>query len=241
MSECTNGELRDLLPELVNDRLGAEIQQTVEAHVASCTECAEELALLRALRPALMRAPVLDTQRIAAAVRERTAGAASGEAESAGRGGRGGIATRWRVAIAAAALIAVGALSYVVSTQRALDTQSVAVTPKPRDGTNDTGRRALATPESAQARIVAPPRSAPVQTPPPQIAVTPPHVASPAPAPSTLASTGVLDNLSDLSDEDVRALTASLNTLSSIPDADPSPGIDPLGASLDDLSARGAR
>ena len=58
MSECTNGEVRDLLPELVNGRLDAEALQTVEAHVASCTECAEELALLRSLRPALMRSQI---------------------------------------------------------------------------------------------------------------------------------------------------------------------------------------
>ena len=55
MSECTNGEMRDLLPELVSGRLGAEMQLAVEAHVAECEECAEELALLRALRPVLMR------------------------------------------------------------------------------------------------------------------------------------------------------------------------------------------
>jgi hypothetical protein len=49
----------------------------------------------------------------------------------------------------------------------------------------------------------------------------------------------VLDNLSDLSDDDVRTLTASLDGMSSVPDADPSAGIDPLGASLDDNSAGG--
>ena len=54
-----------------------------------------------------------------------------------------------------------------------------------------------------------------------------------------VASTGVLENVSDLSDDEVRTLTASLDKLSSVPDADPSPGIDPLGASLDDLSAGG--
>jgi anti-sigma factor RsiW len=194
MSECTNGELRDLLPELVNGRLSAEMQQTVEAHVASCTECAEELALLGALRPALMRAPAIDTQRIAATVHSQTAGAAM-------RGpARDGFATRRRMAIAAAALIAAGALSYVVGTHRASGPQSVAVAPP----------------------------------------VAPPVAPSVAP-PVIVASTGVLDNLSDLSDDDVRTLTASLDTLSSIPDADPSPGIDPLGASLEDLSGGGAR
>jgi hypothetical protein len=45
--------------------------------------------------------------------------------------------------------------------------------------------------------------------------------------------------VSDLSDDEIRALTASLDDLSAIPDADPAPGIDPLGASLDDASAGG--
>jgi hypothetical protein len=49
----------------------------------------------------------------------------------------------------------------------------------------------------------------------------------------------VLDNVSDLSDDDVRTLTASLDELSPVPDVDPSPGIDPLGASLEDPSAGG--
>ena len=73
MSECTNGEMRDLLPELVNGRLDAEQQLAVEAHVAECAECAAEVTLLRSLRPALMSAPVVDTHRIAAAVRAQTA------------------------------------------------------------------------------------------------------------------------------------------------------------------------
>lgn len=73
MNECTNGDLRDLLPELVNGQLNAETRQRVEAHVASCGECAAELALLRSLRPALMRGPRIDARRIAAAVRAQTA------------------------------------------------------------------------------------------------------------------------------------------------------------------------
>jgi hypothetical protein len=231
MSECTNGELRDLLPELVNGRLGTEMQQTVEAHVASCTECAEELALLRSLRPALMRAPAIDTEWLAAAVHAQTGGA---QRHGPARGKRTGPATRWRVAIAAAALIAVGALGYVLNTNRARSMENVAVTPTPGDEANDTGSRALPVPETVQTPLVAPPRSAPAQPVPQQVAIAPPHGAA-------VASTGVPDNLSDLSDDDLRTLTASLDKLSSIPDADPSPGIDPLDASLDDLSAGGAR
>src|SRR4051812_30403484 len=101
MGECTNGELRDLLPELVNGKLDAAMLQVVEAHLASCTECAEELALLRSLRPALLQTPGIDVQRIAAGVRAQTVGGA-GHAPA-----RAGISTRWKLAMAAAALFAV--------------------------------------------------------------------------------------------------------------------------------------
>jgi Putative zinc-finger len=211
MSECTNGELRDLLPLLVNGGLDAEMLEAVETHVASCTECAEELALLRSLRPALMRGPAIDTQRIAAAVRARTAGSASRSPV------RAGISMRWRVAIAAAALLAVSTLSHVMGTHRSSGTQNVAVAPVPRAVAADT----------------------PVQEPPKHFAVATPHFTPRASSPTTVTSSGVLDNVSDLSDDDARVLTASLDELSSVPDADPSPGIDPLGASLEDLSAGG--
>jgi anti-sigma factor RsiW len=225
MSDCTNGELRDLLPELVNGRLDAETRQSVEAHIASCAECADELALLRALRPALMREPAIDAQRIAAAVRAQ----AAGTARSASRApARQRIATRWRVAIAAGALLAIGALGFVANAHRMLGAPEVAVAPTSASDVRDTGTPPPAAAETAHAPIAAPPQ---------EIAVAPSH---PTPsAPPTVASTGVVEYVSDLSDEELRALTASLDTLSSVPDADPSPGIDPLGASLEDLSAGG--
>jgi anti-sigma factor RsiW len=224
MTECTNGELRDLLPELVNGRLDAETGQRVEAHLASCEVCADELVLLRSLRPALMRAPAIDAERIAAAVRAQTAAGASSATT------RAGIARRWKVAIAASALLAAGALGYVARVHRGPGTPEVAATPAPPGGARKTGTPPQKAPESAHAPIPASP----------QVAVAPPHLTAPMPtAPTSLASTAVLDNVSDLSDDEVRTLTASLDKLSAVPDADPSPGIDPLGASLDDLSVGG--
>jgi hypothetical protein len=224
MTECTNGELRDLLPELVNGRLDAEMRQRVEGHVASCEVCANELALLRSVRPALMRAPAIDAERIAAAVRAQTAAGASSAST------RAGIARRWKLAIAAAALLAAGALGYVTRVHRGPGTPEVAVAPTPPGGASDTGTPLQKAPETAHAPMAAPP----------QVAVAPPRVAAPTPsAPTSLASTAALDNVSDLSDDEVRTLTASLDKLSAVPDADPSPGIDPLGASLEDLSAGG--
>jgi len=214
MSECTNGELRDLLPELMHGTLDAETQRAVEAHVAACPECAEELALLRALRPALARGPAVDVQRIAAAVNARTT--------------RAPLRSRWRapfrIAIAAAALLALSGLGYAIAMR---------------------GR--ITAPEHTAIRAPAPekpdttsPLVAPISTPPQQVAAAPPHVASPIEHPlSTVANAGVLDNLSDLTDDDLRVLTASLDGLSGLPDADPAPVIDPLGASTDDISAGG--
>ena len=214
MTECTNGEMRDLLPELVSGRLSAEMQLAVEAHVAECEECAEELTLLRALRPALMRGPVVDAQRIAAAVRAQVPASA--------RSGSSGASARWstprRLAIAAAALLAVSAAGYVVATRGRSAPPEIAVVHTVGPHTNDS---------SHQQVIVAP-----VPAPQQQVAVAPQHVATP--------SAGVLDNLSDLSDDDVRTLTASLDGMSAVPDAEPASGIDPLGATLDDQSAGGS-
>jgi len=222
MSECTNGEMRDLLPELVNGRLDAELQLAVEAHVAECAECAAEVTLLRSLRPALMSAPVIDTQRIAAAVRAQTA--APRQRGPARR------VTPWRVAIAAAALVAVGAIGDAVVTRGRTATESVAAH-APDSSSGDNPAHAAAAPIAAP--VARAPRTAPAPAPPQQVAV-----AAPAARP-TGASGGVLDNLSDLSDDDVRTLTASLDGMSAVPDVESAPEVDPLGASLDAHSSGG--
>jgi len=224
MSECTDGELRDLLPELVNGRLDAETQRAVEAHVAGCEECAEELALLRSLRPVLMREPEVDARKIAAAVHAQSALQPRRDAV------RPHVSAPWRVAIAAAALLAVSAIGYAV-VRRGSGSEEVAVVHAGDSIPKDTAHG------TAPAPVVATPRAAPVHEPPQQVAVTPPHGAAPGAA--AAASVGVLDNLSDLSDDDVRSLTASLDGMSSVPDADASAGIDPLGATLDDNSSGG--
>lgn len=221
MNECTNGELRDLLPELVNGRLDAAMRQAVETHVASCTECAEELSLLRSLRPALVLEPLIDAQRIAAAVRARTGRHATLQQP------RSRISARWRMAIAAASLLAVSAIGYELRSRRATGPEEVAAVPAVQNAAADTTSRVSAAHERAR-----PTKSPSPHTAPQQMAVAPS-------SPRILANTGVLDNVADLSDEDVRTLTASLDGLSSVPDADPSPGIDPLGATLDELSSGG--
>jgi anti-sigma factor RsiW len=53
MRECTNAEMRDLLPDLVHGQLGAAQRAELEAHVAGCDACRDEVALLQRVRAAL--------------------------------------------------------------------------------------------------------------------------------------------------------------------------------------------
>ena len=50
MNDCPNAEMRDLLPDLLHDRLTATVRAEVTAHVAECVDCREELALIRSLQ-----------------------------------------------------------------------------------------------------------------------------------------------------------------------------------------------
>ena len=69
MSDCPNADIRDLLPDLLHDRLDARTRARVVAHVDGCEDCRSELELLRSLRNSLDRAtPRVDVNRIVAAL-----------------------------------------------------------------------------------------------------------------------------------------------------------------------------
>lgn len=72
MNDCVNGEIRDLLPELVTGTLSAPEAARVQEHVRVCADCAAEVELLRTARVAMRLAPPMNTARIAAAVQAST-------------------------------------------------------------------------------------------------------------------------------------------------------------------------
>lgn len=116
MTDCPNGEVRDLLPELLHDRLAPATRREVEAHVRDCADCRAELALLRTMRSSLRRAPAVDVAAISAAIPAYRAPV---------RRSWGG----WRVA-AAIAILAAGGTSVAVMQRGAIgvrDTAAVAV------------------------------------------------------------------------------------------------------------------
>jgi anti-sigma factor RsiW len=68
MNDCANDQIRDLLPDLLHERLGSTERAAVEAHVASCADCRDELSLLRELRGSVRGGPALDAAAIASAI-----------------------------------------------------------------------------------------------------------------------------------------------------------------------------
>lgn len=74
MTECTNEEMRDLLPLLAHGVLGAPEAARVQAHLRGCEACSAELAALELSRRVLRaQAPQVDPAAISAAVTARLA------------------------------------------------------------------------------------------------------------------------------------------------------------------------
>ncbi|MDQ3697542.1 MAG: zf-HC2 domain-containing protein [Gemmatimonadota bacterium] len=70
MTDCPRADVRDVLPDWVHGTLDAATHATVSSHVARCAECRAEAEMLRGMRAVLRAAPVVDTARIAGAVRQ---------------------------------------------------------------------------------------------------------------------------------------------------------------------------
>jgi anti-sigma factor RsiW len=70
MSDCLKIEMREQLPELLHDRLGASARAALEAHLATCGDCAAELEVLRGVRAAVQGRPIprIDVSKVVAAL-----------------------------------------------------------------------------------------------------------------------------------------------------------------------------
>lgn len=66
MTDCDNAEMRDLLPDLVNDRLSSPDRARIAAHIAECAECGAELTLIQSARAIRPVGPTLDVAAIVA-------------------------------------------------------------------------------------------------------------------------------------------------------------------------------
>ncbi|HXG71725.1 MAG TPA: zf-HC2 domain-containing protein, partial [Gemmatimonadaceae bacterium] len=68
MTKCTAVEIRESLPDLIHAGVSGAEAERIEAHVAACADCREELRVLRTVHGAAVFAPSIDTQRIVRAI-----------------------------------------------------------------------------------------------------------------------------------------------------------------------------
>ena len=68
MTDCSNVEVREQLPDLVSGMLSREATGRVEEHVSNCADCAYELAILRTVYSARPKAGSIDVASIVAAL-----------------------------------------------------------------------------------------------------------------------------------------------------------------------------
>jgi anti-sigma factor RsiW len=64
MNKCTDTEIREMLPDLLHSTLAADARRRVEAHLATCGECREDLEVLRTIKGAAVFAPQIDADRV---------------------------------------------------------------------------------------------------------------------------------------------------------------------------------
>lgn len=64
MNKCTENEIQEMLPDLLHSALAADVRARVEAHVASCEQCREELEVLRTVKSAAVFAPVINVDQV---------------------------------------------------------------------------------------------------------------------------------------------------------------------------------
>jgi hypothetical protein len=193
MIDCPNGDVRDVLPDYVNDRLPARERAEVETHLASCAACRDEVDLLRGLRTTLRRAPAVNVDAIAAAILPHRAPV------------KHGWTTGWRVAAAVVA-IAVGGTSIALLRD---------------DPGSDTDQRSTRVAAGGPSGVGATPGSAAPRATPAPDAARPELPASPSAIPTPTRELAIAaGSIGELSDGELSALVEGLESLDALPSTD---------------------
>jgi hypothetical protein len=64
MNRCSEIDIREMLPDLLHGRLDADARARIEAHIANCEECSEDLAVLGTVKSAAVFIPAIDVDRV---------------------------------------------------------------------------------------------------------------------------------------------------------------------------------
>lgn len=126
MIECMNGEIRDMLPGLVHDRLDESDRARVESHLSACAACASEAELIRQAAAVIaLGVPRVDRTRVVSAIEAAGVPAAVPQRRASWQ--------RRPLQLAAAALLAVAVVGglELANRERAPETSAVSAASVP--------------------------------------------------------------------------------------------------------------
>jgi anti-sigma factor RsiW len=64
MNKCTDSDIQEMLPDLLHNALPGDAKKRVEAHLATCESCQEELDVIRTVKDAAIFAPSINVARV---------------------------------------------------------------------------------------------------------------------------------------------------------------------------------
>jgi anti-sigma factor RsiW len=102
MNKCIDKEIQEMLPDLLHRTLADAERRRVEAHIAGCESCREELEILRTVKSAAVFAPTIDVDRVVRQIPPYRSVVPGIEAPARYR------PVQWLVAAAAALVVVVG-------------------------------------------------------------------------------------------------------------------------------------
>jgi anti-sigma factor RsiW len=196
MNKCTDSDIQEMLPDLLHGALDEAEKVRVDAHIATCESCQEDLDVLRTVKSAAVFAPSIDVDGVVRQIAPYRA-----IVPAVGAPARTRVAS-WLVA-ATLALFVVGGGSVLMTRQNSSGT-SVA------DGGTRVPKQIATTETSAQSTV-------PAATPTPKITVP---VASPHPHALALAA-----EADGLSDGGLVQLMNDMDTFDALPGSEPDPVI----------------
>jgi len=206
MNDCPNAEIRDLLPDLLHDRLDVSMRAAVMAHVDACVDCRAELELLRVVHGMFVsQTPRVDVNYVVNALPKRAA-------QPVRAAPRRRVWSDWRIA-AAVTVLAVGGGSFAVlrqgTTQPITDSSyaSAPITPSLGTELRDTGTtlKAAAIPGAVAIRESTP---------------NPRQIVASADDQTGLATSA---RLADLNERELKALLSEIDQLQAVPITEPEP------------------
>jgi anti-sigma factor RsiW len=116
MSDCSNVEIRELLPEYIGGTLSDARRSEVSAHLATCQECAEELELLKLVREAYAATtPAVNVDAIVSKLPRKPAAPSIRSVRSGAPVGRSWIRSQVFQIAAVVSFVAVGGISLAVA------------------------------------------------------------------------------------------------------------------------------